>query len=89
MRLVVNSPQTLVQACIYPMGRSEKVFEDPLRFDPSRWSREEGQRVEAAGFRSLAFGFGARQCIGRRIAESEMQLLLMHVSDNKKVKGEE
>ncbi|XP_063344602.1 cytochrome P450 11B, mitochondrial [Pelmatolapia mariae] len=70
---------TLVQACIYPMGRSEKVFEDPLRFDPSRWSREEGQRVEAAGFRSLAFGFGARQCVGRRIAENEMQLLLMHI----------
>ncbi|XP_004541268.2 cytochrome P450 11C1 isoform X1 [Maylandia zebra] len=70
---------TLVQACIYPMGRSEKVFEDPLRFDPSRWSREEGQRVEAAGFRSLAFGFGARQCVGRRIAESEMQLFLMHI----------
>uniref|UniRef100_A0A668UTR0 steroid 11beta-monooxygenase n=1 Tax=Oreochromis aureus TaxID=47969 RepID=A0A668UTR0_OREAU len=70
---------TLVQACIYPMGRSEKVFEDPLHFDPSRWSREEGQRAEAAGFRSLAFGFGARQCVGRRIAENEMQLLLMHI----------
>uniref|UniRef100_A0A3B4F732 steroid 11beta-monooxygenase n=1 Tax=Pundamilia nyererei TaxID=303518 RepID=A0A3B4F732_9CICH len=70
---------TLVQACIYPMGRSEKVFEDPLRFDPSRWNREEGQRVEATGFRSLAFGFGARQCVGRRIAESEMQLFLMHI----------
>ncbi|KAM9310353.1 cytochrome P450 11C1 [Pholidichthys leucotaenia] len=71
---------TMVQACIYPMGRSLKVFEDPLRFDPSRWgNREEGHRGEAAGFRSLAFGFGARQCVGRRIAENEMQLLLMHI----------
>lgn len=75
-------PQTMVQACLYPMGRSALVFEDPLRFHPSRWSssREDGRRGEGTAFRSLAFGFGARQCVGRRIAENEMQLLLMHVS---------
>ncbi|XP_037532832.1 cytochrome P450 11B, mitochondrial [Nematolebias whitei] len=72
---------TMVQACLYPMGRSVLVFEDPLRFHPSRWisSREDGRRGEGAAFRSLAFGFGARQCVGRRIAENEMQLLLMHI----------
>ncbi|KAM9353475.1 cytochrome P450 11C1 [Symphorus nematophorus] len=72
---------TMVQACLYPFGRSAEVFEDPQHFDPGRWgsSREEGQRGEGAGFRSLAFGFGARQCVGRRIAENEMQLLLMHI----------
>ncbi|XP_054903469.1 cytochrome P450 11B, mitochondrial [Poeciliopsis prolifica] len=73
---------TMVQACLYPMGRSSQVFEDPLRFDPGRWggsSKEDGRRGEGQGFRSLAFGFGARQCVGRRIAENEMQLLLMHI----------
>nr|AAQ04665.2 steroid 11-beta-hydroxylase [Dicentrarchus labrax] len=72
---------TMVQACLYPLGRSAEVFEDPLRFHPGRWgtSKEEGQRGEGTGFRSLAFGFGARQCVGRRIAENEMQLLLMHI----------
>ncbi|KAM4600936.1 cytochrome P450 11C1 [Polymixia lowei] len=82
---------TMVQACLYPLGRSHKVFEDPQRFDPGRWgSREEGAsapggggrgggRGEGTSFRSLAFGFGARQCVGRRIAENEMQLLLMHI----------
>lgn len=78
-----TSTQTMVQACLYPLGRSAEVFEDPQRFDPGRWgrSREEGQRGGGTGFRSLAFGFGARQCVGRRIAENEMQLLLMHVGD--------
>lgn len=84
------SPQTMVHVCLYPLGRSAEVFEDPQRFDPGRWSssREEGQRAEGLGFRSLAFGFGARQCVGRRIAENEMQLLLMHVSDSWWEKGE-
>lgn len=66
------------------------MFDDPLRFDPGRWasSRGEGQRGEGTGFRSLAFGFGARQCVGRRIAENEMQLLLMHVSDGRQEEDE-
>lgn len=66
------------------------MFEDPLRFDPGRWgSREGGQKGEGTGFRSLAFGFGARQCVGRRIAENEMQLLLMHVSDSRQQKDDD
>ncbi|XP_028327645.1 cytochrome P450 11C1 isoform X2 [Gouania willdenowi] len=73
---------TMVQACLYPMGRSAEVFEDPLSFNPARWSTsKEGGQPEGGGrgFRSLAFGFGARQCVGRRIAENEMQLVLMHI----------
>ncbi|XP_046892318.1 LOW QUALITY PROTEIN: cytochrome P450 11B, mitochondrial [Hypomesus transpacificus] len=77
---------TLVQACLYPLGRSDEVFQDPKRFDPGRWgSRAEGGGASTQGggggtaFRSLAFGFGARQCVGRRIAENEMQLVLMHI----------
>ncbi|XP_027010543.2 cytochrome P450 11B, mitochondrial isoform X2 [Tachysurus fulvidraco] len=83
---------TLVQVCLYPLGRSQDVFQDPLIFDPSRWAVAEagegrGRNVtketgSGAGFRSLAFGFGARQCVGRRIAENEMQLVLLHILKN-------
>ncbi|XP_069041596.1 cytochrome P450 11C1 [Lepisosteus oculatus] len=71
---------TLVQVCLYPLGRCEGVFSDPRRFDPARWGagREEG----GSAFRSLAFGFGSRQCVGRRIAENEMQLFLLHILRN-------
>ncbi|XP_067217716.1 cytochrome P450 11B, mitochondrial-like isoform X1 [Chanodichthys erythropterus] len=78
---------TLVQVCLYPLGRSHEVFESPERFEPSRWAgaetRADGLGTgSGGGFRSLAFGFGSRQCVGRRIAENEMQLLLMHILRN-------
>ncbi|XP_028983999.1 cytochrome P450 11B, mitochondrial [Betta splendens] len=69
---------TLVQVCLYPLGRSTEVFQDPQRFEPERWCSK-GPAADGSSFRSLAFGFGARQCVGRRIAENEMQLLLMHI----------
>nr|XP_055067639.1 cytochrome P450 11B, mitochondrial-like [Misgurnus anguillicaudatus] len=81
----------LVQVCLYPLGRSHEVFQNPQRFDPSRWrGADRGRHSEnvtmetgsGGGFRSLAFGFGSRQCVGRRIAENEMQLLLLHILRN-------
>lgn len=56
------------------MGRDPKVFFRPEQYQPSRWLRTETQY-----FKSLGFGFGPRQCLGRRIAETEMQIFLIHV----------
>lgn len=56
------------------MGRDPKVFFRPEQYQPSRWLRTETQY-----FKSLGFGFGPRQCLGRRIAEAEMQIFLIHV----------
>ncbi|KAG9334317.1 hypothetical protein JZ751_008299, partial [Albula glossodonta] len=74
---------TLVQVCLYPMGRSNDIFWEAERFEPARWEKSGQKRLEEEGsnstFRSLPFGFGVRQCVGRRIAENEIQLLLFHV----------
>ncbi|KAI6057504.1 Cytochrome P450 11B, mitochondrial-like protein [Aix galericulata] len=66
---------TLCQVSLYAMGRSPAVFPHPERYEPARWLG--GERT---AFKALAFGFGARQCIGRRLAEAEMMLFLLHVS---------
>ncbi|MBN3307820.1 CP11A protein, partial [Amia calva] len=68
---------TLVQLGLYAMGRSPSVFPRPEQYRPSRWLRGENSY-----FRSLGFGFGPRQCLGRRIAETEMQLFLIHMLEN-------
>ncbi|XP_035012992.2 cholesterol side-chain cleavage enzyme, mitochondrial [Hippoglossus stenolepis] len=71
---------TLVQLGLYAMGRDPKVFLRPEQYQPSRWLR-----TEVHYFRSLSFGFGSRQCLGRRIAETEMQLFLIHMLENFRV----
>ncbi|KAL6106708.1 cyp11a1 [Pungitius sinensis] len=71
---------TLVQLGLYAMGRDPKVFFRPEQYQPSRWLR-----TESHYFRSLSFGFGPRQCLGRRIAEAEMQLFLIHMLENFRV----
>ncbi|XP_055482536.1 cytochrome P450 11B1, mitochondrial-like isoform X1 [Psammomys obesus] len=64
---------TLVQFYLYSMGRNPAVFQRPERYVPQRWL--ERKRT----FQHLAFGFGVRQCLGRRLAEVEMLLLLHHI----------
>ncbi|XP_072855739.2 cytochrome P450 11B, mitochondrial isoform X1 [Pogona vitticeps] len=71
---------TLCQVGLYSLGRSPEVFSDPERYDPQRWLSKDDN-----SFKALAFGFGSRQCIGRRLAESEMMLFLMHILRNFKI----
>ncbi|XP_048582527.1 sterol 26-hydroxylase, mitochondrial [Nematostella vectensis] len=63
----------------YYMGRDESNFKDPLQFKPERWLRDESHSTAEAmhAFASIPFGFGTRMCVGRRIAELEMHLLMI------------
>ena len=61
----------------YAMGRMEEHFEDPEEYNPHRWlSDEKG----VSKFASLPFGFGARMCIGKRIAELQLKMSIAYVS---------
>ncbi|XP_077329959.1 cholesterol side-chain cleavage enzyme, mitochondrial [Lithobates pipiens] len=68
---------TLVQVGLYAMGRNPDIFPSPEKFFPERWLGG-----EETHFRSLGFGFGPRQCLGRRIAEMEMHLFLIHILEH-------
>ena len=65
----------------YYMGRDEKVFEDAEAFKPERWLRRKDVTLTEAveAFSSIPFGFGTRMCLGRRIAELELHLLLARI----------
>ncbi|ELK03497.1 Cholesterol side-chain cleavage enzyme, mitochondrial [Pteropus alecto] len=74
--------KTLVQVSTYTLGRDPNFFLNPSKFDPTRWL---GKNKDLTHFRHLAFGWGIRQCVGRRIAEVEMTLFLIHILENFRV----
>lgn len=66
---------TLFHLCHFAVSYDEKVFPDPYAFQPQRWIRGQKQSNQHP-FGSVPFGFGIRACLGRRVAELEMHLLL-------------
>lgn len=75
----VISPQTLFHLCHYCVSYDENIFPNPHAFQPQRWLRGAEDKTKQHPFGSVPFGFGIRACLGRRVAELEMYLLLSRV----------
>ncbi|XP_003743235.1 cytochrome P450 315a1, mitochondrial [Galendromus occidentalis] len=66
----------LILMSLYTTGRDPKSFPEPNSFKPERWLRENRSESKVDSWACLPFGLGSRSCIGRRIAEVQMQFLL-------------
>lgn len=62
--------------CNDHISKSERYFNDANKFDPSRWNKEE---KNIHPYAALPFGVGARQCVGRRLAEQEVYITVIKV----------
>eukprot|EP00069_Balaena_mysticetus_P001822 bmy_03867T0 len=67
---------TLVTLCHYATSRDPAQFPEPNSFRPARWL---GDGPAPHPFASLPFGFGKRSCMGRRLAELELQMALAQI----------
>ncbi|XP_013775772.1 cytochrome P450 315a1, mitochondrial-like [Limulus polyphemus] len=72
----------LILMSLYTTGRDPTFFPEPGNFKPDRWLRNRYSRDVINTFACLPFGFGTRSCIGRRVAEMQMQFLLARVIQN-------
>lgn len=62
---------------VYNIGRDPELFEAPNEFNPERFTGEGNQTNNDISF--LSFGFGPRHCIGVRLAQMEIKLVLVHI----------
>ncbi|XP_070561093.1 probable cytochrome P450 301a1, mitochondrial isoform X3 [Ptychodera flava] len=63
-------------------GMLEEYFPEPDKFIPERWIRGHELQVSVHPFMLLPFGHGVRMCIGRRVAEQELQIILAKLVQN-------
>uniref|UniRef100_A0AAQ5ZB11 Cytochrome P450, family 24, subfamily A, polypeptide 1 n=1 Tax=Amphiprion ocellaris TaxID=80972 RepID=A0AAQ5ZB11_AMPOC len=64
---------TVLMINTHALGSNEEYFEDSKQFRPERWLRE-NSTINA--FTHVPFGIGKRMCIGRRLAELQLQLAM-------------
>ncbi|XP_070497936.1 probable cytochrome P450 6g2 [Chironomus tepperi] len=68
---------------IYGIQRDEKYFEDPLKFDPERFSPDNIHKIST--FTNLPFGTGNRSCIGERFGLMQSKTAVIKILMNYRV----
>lgn len=59
----------------YALHRKSSVWENPLEFDPSRFSEEKVKDQPRCAF--VPFGAGVRRCIGEQMAMNEIMVVII------------
>ena len=71
-RTIPDGAQLFV--AVFPIHRDPKIYPDPLRFDPDRFSAESMAARHPYAF--IPFGIGRRMCVGYKFAYMEAKTIL-------------
>ncbi|KAK6986032.1 1 25-dihydroxyvitamin D(3) 24-hydroxylase mitochondrial [Biomphalaria glabrata] len=81
---------TLISYGFNVLGHCDKYFDDPEEFRPERWLKQATTDAERSlkhkqAIISMPFGFGKRNCAGRRLAEQQIYMALIKILMNYKL----
>ncbi|GAU92845.1 hypothetical protein RvY_04873 [Ramazzottius varieornatus] len=68
---------TVIGIPIFALHRDPRFWNNPDKFDPDRFSKENKHKINQYTFQT--FGQGPRNCIGMRFAYYEMKLVMAHI----------
>ena len=77
-------PGDIVILANYVMHRTERLWDDPLSFDPDRFIRQPELRAKGAPF--MPFGGGPRICVGAAFALMEAVMVMASLMREYKIK---
>eukprot|EP01080_Neovahlkampfia_damariscottae_P001748 gene1748-517_t len=77
--------ETLVGINIYGLHHNPKIWKDPYRFNPDRWSEENLKNIPNLRYSFIPFSVGPRDCVGKIFAKAEGPLILALILRNFKV----
>lgn len=69
---------TMLFVNVWSMGRSEKIWENPLQFNPERFleGKDSGLDVKGHHYELVPFGSGRRGCPGQPLAMLELPVII-------------
>ncbi|XP_060083014.1 probable cytochrome P450 CYP44 [Ylistrum balloti] len=76
---------TTIEMCSFVQQMSSKFFDNPTEFQPERWIRGSDHFKMHHPFIVIPFSHGPRMCIGRRIAEQDMYVMMAKLLKTYKV----
>lgn len=85
MNVITKLIQTQVLASSILLVHSDDYFVNAKKFIPERWLKNTTGELDYKNthpFVYLPFGFGPRSCVGKRLANMEMEVAVAKVSDH-------
>jgi len=61
------------------MSRDPEHFPDAEEFNPERWEKKTKAEIDTCNPSEFAFGFGRRQCPGKKLADSILFLVFSNI----------
>ncbi|KAI5729656.1 hypothetical protein M8J76_005004 [Diaphorina citri] len=79
---------SLVLLSVFSSSHNPAYFPSPEQFQPSRWKRDANKKYVnvVEPYASLPYAMGARSCVGRKLAQTQMCLTIAQIVNNYHIK---